>query len=257
MSFVGETIWIIGASSGIGKALAKELSDQGAQLLLSARTEEKLKDLREVVGDHHRIYPLDVSDAGQVKRTVDAIRASTPTLDRVLFLAAIYDPQPISNIDTRFAAHLIQVNFIGALHVTENIMPIFKEQGAGQLALCASVAGYTGLPNGQPYSASKAALINFAESLQCETPDNIDIKLINPGFVETPMTDKNNFEMPMKIKPEDAAKAIAAGLRRKSFEIHFPKKFTYMVKCLSSLPYWAKLPICKKIGQKQRKNTKH
>lgn len=250
MSFVGETVWIIGASSGIGKALAIELANQGAQLLLSARTEEKLKDLKEIVGDHHRIYPLDVSDAGQVKRTVEAIKASTPTLDRVLLFAAIYEPQPVKDIDVRFAEHLMQVNFMGALHVTENILPIFKEQGAGQLALCGSVAGYTGLPNGQPYSASKAAVINFAESLKCEIDQNIDIKLINPGFVETPMTDKNDFDMPMVIKPEQAALAIAKGLKSKSFEIHFPKKFTYLIKMVSALPYWAKLPITKKFDKK-------
>lgn len=253
MSFVGETIWIIGASSGIGKALAIELADQGAQLLLSARTEEKLEDLKKIVGDHHRIYPLDVSDAGQVKRTVEAIKASTPTLDRVLLFAAIYKPQPVKDIDVLFAQHLMQVNVMGALYVTENILPIFEEQGAGQLALCGSVAGYTGLPNGQPYSASKAAVISFAESLYCEMPKNIDIKLISPGFVETPMTDKNDFDMPMVIKPEEAAKAIAKGLKKKSFEIHFPKKFTYLVKIIASLPYWLKLPITKKFDKKPEK----
>lgn len=248
MSFTGETIWIIGASSGIGKALAHELANQGATLILSARSEDKLNKIQQNIGGNkHKVLPLDVSDPTLVKQATQTALSNATLLDRVIFLAGIYDPKSIEDIDLDFAQRIINVNFIGALYVTQSVMPIFKKQGAGQLALCASVAGKIGLPNGQPYSASKAALINFTESLHAETPKDIDIKLINPGFVTTPLTDKNDFDMPMVITAEKAATAIAKGLQSGAFEIHFPKKFTYIVKCIASLPYILGRPLAKKI----------
>ncbi len=251
MTFAGETIWLIGASSGIGEALAYKLASQRATLILSARSEDKLKDIQRKIGDHHLIYPLDVSDRTLVEQAAEAISAKYPSLERVIFLPGIYDPKSIEDMDLEYTQKIMNINFMGAVYVTKAVMPIFKRQGKGQLTLCASVAGYTGLPNGQAYSASKAALINFTESLYCEAPKGIDIKLINPGFVKTPLTEKNDFDMPMCITPEQAADAISKGLRLKPFEIHFPKKFTYLMKALSSLPYALKLPLSRKIGSKK------
>lgn len=245
MSFTGETIWIIGASSGIGEALTYELADQGATLILSARSEDKLNEIQHKIGDKHIVEAFDVSDKAQVEQATQSALSSAKLLDRVIFLAGIYDPKPIEDIDLDYAQEIINVNFMGALYITQAVIPIFKRQGAGQIALCASVAGKIGLPNGQPYSASKAALINFTESLHAEAPEGLDVKLINPGFVKTPLTYKNNFDMPMVITPEKAAKAIAKGLKKGTFEIHFPKKFTYIVKIAASLPYWLKLPLSK------------
>lgn len=247
MAFDGEHIWIIGASSGIGKALAEELAHQGATLILSARSEDDLKKLNKELGGNHLVYPLDVAENKQVTQTVKAITKEVKTLDRIIFMAAIYKPADIEEMDVEFATKLIDVNVMGAIRVSYAVLPVLEKQEQGQIVLCGSVAGFTGLPGGQPYSASKAAIINFAESLYAEVPENIDVKLINPGFVRTRMTDKNPFPMPMRIEPEDAAKHIAKGLKRRSFEIHFPKGFTFIVKFLRALPYCLTLFITRRL----------
>lgn len=250
MSFKNENIWIIGASSGIGAALAKELSNEGATLILSARREEELETLNKELGGEHYIYLLDVADSDHVKHTAETIKENLGKLDRVLFMAAIYRPGDIEEHDVTFAKQLVEVNLLGAIYTTYATLPIFNAQKSGQIVLCGSVAGYTGLPGGQPYSATKAAIINFAESLHAEVQSYIDVKMINPGFVRTRITDKNKFHMPMRIEPEDAAKAIAHGLKHKSFEIHFPKRFTYLVKILHAMPYAIKLFLTRKMRDK-------
>lgn len=250
MSFSGENIWIIGASSGIGATLARELSAGGATLILSARNKDALENLKNELGNQHYIYPMDVADYSHVEAAANYITKTVKKLDRVIFMAAIYKPADIENMDVAFAKQLLEVNVLGAFHVAKAVLPILQKQSKGQLALCASVAGYVGLPGGQPYSASKAALINFAESLYAEAPKNVDIKVINPGFVRTPMTDKNNFSMPMRIEPEVAANCIANGLKSREFEIHFPKKFTIFLKFLSILPYGMQLFLTSKMKNK-------
>lgn len=251
MSFENEHIWIIGASSGIGEAVAKELASQGATLILSARREEELEQLNQKLGGKHHVYPLDVANSDTVQSTANAIATQVGQIDRVLFLAAIYRPDNIDKMDMTFAKQLVEVNLLGAIYTTYAVLPIFNAQQSGQIILCGSVAGYTGLPGGQPYSATKAAIINFAESLYAEIDDFIDVKLINPGFVRTRITDKNQFHMPMRIEPEQAAKAIASGLNKKSFEIHFPKRFTLMVKLIKLMPYSLTLYLTRKMRGKQ------
>ncbi|MDB2415456.1 SDR family NAD(P)-dependent oxidoreductase, partial [Rickettsiales bacterium] len=208
MNFEDETIWIIGASSGIGKELSIKLASHGAKLILSARRESELKKLQKELGPEHKIYPLDVSDKKQVKEVCAKIAKLKNGVDRVLFMPALYKPDSIANMDLEFMSKAVDVNIKGAMYITHAILPIFEKQKSGQIALCGSVAGYTGLPNGQPYSATKAAIINFAESLHAEAPDYINIKLISPGFVQTPMTAKNDFDMPMIITPQKAASYI-------------------------------------------------
>lgn len=250
MTFENQNIWIIGASSGIGRELAVQLSSLGANLIISARREGDLKLLRKEIGSKHKIYPLDVSDTKQVKEVCSKIAKLKNGLDRVIFMPALYKPDSISNMDIEFMSKMIDVNIKGALYITKQVLPIFEKQKSGQISLCGSVAGYTGLPNGQPYSATKAAIINFAESLYVESPEYLDVKLISPGFVTTPMTEKNDFEMPMIITTKQAAEAIIKGLDKNIFEIHFPKKFTIVLKLISLLPYRLKLFLTKKIGKK-------
>jgi short-subunit dehydrogenase len=242
-NFKGETIWLIGASSGIGAALAKSLAALGAKLILSARRGDELQQLNAMINGQHQVMPLDVADAKQVNAAAQKLQQYNTRIDRVIFMAAIYKPCNIAAHDADFAKQLIDVNVLGAMYTTYAVLPLFAVQGKGQLAICASIAGYSGLPGGQPYSASKAALINFTESLYAEVDDSIDIKLINPGFVRTRITDKNKFHMPALLEPEQAAHCIARGLLQPAFEIHFPKRFTYWVKLLGALPYWLKLPI--------------
>jgi len=226
-------IWIIGASSGIGRALAVELASQGATLALSARREYMLIALNKELGGKHTVLPLDVADPKALAEATNTL----PQIDSVIFMPAIYAPHSSKLKDIHLVHKMINVNLGGAFNTVYAVIPYFKKQGYGQIALCGSVAGYRGLPFGQPYCATKSAIANYAESLKIELEQqHIDIKLISPGFVRTPLTDKNQFPMPMMIEANDAAKSIAKGLRSKYFEIHFPKRFTYIMKVLKLLP---------------------
>jgi|MDSW01.1.fsa_nt_gb short-subunit dehydrogenase len=244
--FQGKNVWIIGASSGIGYALAKELSKRGANLILSARSTDKLEYLNNEMEGHHHICPLDVSDIRSVQQAFHYIQKQLGHIDSAINLAALYDPGRLDNMDIEKTRQLVNVNLMGCFNIVYTILPTFIMQEHGQFVLCGSVAGFRGLPKGQPYSATKAAVINLAESLKAENP-NFDIKLINPGFVRTPLTDKNDFDMPMMIEPEQAAKAIAEGLLKSRFEIHFPKKFTIWMKVLRILPNSLYLKIARKL----------
>lgn len=246
-----QIVWIIGASSGIGCALARELSARGAILALSARRKDELEKLNSELGDHHKVFVLDTTDAAITIRAAQAIRAAFGRIDRVIFLAAAYAPMKMDALDIVATKGIVDINLTGAFNLVHAVLPILKTQPVkGQLALCGSVAGYIGLPLGQPYSATKAAIINLAESLHAECNDNVDIKLISPGFVRTPLTDKNDFTMPAIIEPEKAAKEIAEGLLLQRFEIHFPKKFTRVLKLLQLLPYALSQRLTRKINAK-------
>lgn len=247
-SLAGKNIWIIGASTGIGHALAVELSRQGAHLALSARSEDKLKSLNDELGGTHHVLPLDVANTTEFENAGQEISRIFPCLDSAIFMAAIYAPTSLDAMNIEDAKHMVDINLNGALNAVHVVLPILNRQGGGQLALCGSVAGYRGLPGGQPYSATKAAIINLAESLKAEHPE-LDIKVINPGFVRTPLTDKNDFKMPMMIEADEAARIIARELKTRRFEIHFPKRFTFMVKLLALLPpflYFRCLPKFRK-----------
>lgn len=246
--YINKVVWIIGASSGIGEALAYELASRGAVLALSARNEASLKAITDKLNSNeHKIFSFDVSNAEQFKRNAHAIRANLGRIDSIIYLSAVYFPQSLKALDLYQTKEMIDINLLGAFHCIQSVLPIFIEQQTGQIALCGSVAGYIGLPNGQPYSATKAAIQNLAESLYLEHSDMLDIKLISPGFVKTPMTAKNQFKMPMMIEVDVAAKHIANGLLKNNFEIHFPKRFTYILKFINCLPNWMKLKLMKTI----------
>lgn len=234
----GKYIWIIGASSGIGASLAKELALRGANLALSARRQDKLAQLLKTIGEkNHVIAPLDVADHQSIEKAQEHILQHFPYIDSVIFLAAIYSPHDGKPKELSFIHDMLNVNLGGAFNLINTAQPQFEKQGYGQLVLCASVAGYRGLPTGQPYCATKAALINLGESLHVDLkPKNIDVKIICPGFVKTPLTDKNDFPMPMIIESESAAHAIVKGICSRAFEIHFPKKFTLIMKVMRLLP---------------------
>jgi short-subunit dehydrogenase len=239
-----ETIWIIGASEGIGAALAREWSKRGVRLILSARSAEPLEELAASLGPDHIALPLDVSDRDSLDAASQKLSDLVP-LDRVVHLAAMYDPGKVMDIDPEAAAKLVTVNLTGTLNLAQVATPMLKE--GGQLALCGSIAGYIGLPQGQIYSATKAGVINLTESLRAELADSRDVRLISPGFVDTRMTRRNDFDMPAMVTPEVAARAIVDGLHSNAFEIHFPRRLTYALKLLSALPYWAALPLTRRL----------
>lgn len=239
-----ETIWIIGASEGIGAALAREWAGRGARMILSARSAERLEKLAASLGPEHVALPLDVGDRETLVKAAAKIAQIGP-LDRVVHLAAVYDPGKITELDPETAAKIVSVNLTGSFHIAQ-IAPSLLRVG-GQLALCGSVAGYIGLPQGQIYSATKAGVISLAESLRAELAGYYDVRLICPGFVDTRLTQRNDFPMPAMITPETAACAIINGLNARCFEVHFPRRLTYALKLLSALPYWAALPLTRRL----------
>lgn len=248
--YASQTVWIVGASSGIGKALAHELHSRGCRLVLSARSEDKLKNLAADLGNQdHIVLPLDVSKSKDFAGAITHLQECGGLPDRMINLAAIYEPGRVDEMNLKKAAKLIDINLKGTLYFVETGLKMaqLRPDTSLQIAVCGSVAGYSGLPNGQPYSATKAAVMNYAESLRAECQsDKLDIRLISPGFVDTPMTEKNDFSMPMMIEPEQAAEAIADGLAGEAFEIHFPKRFTVLVKLLRLLPYSLFFPAVKR-----------
>lgn len=232
--FKDKTVWIVGASSGIGAALAAELDRRGARLVLTARRGDELEALNRGLGGRHRVIAADVTDV----QALAAVVQSMDKVDSAIFLAAVYTPTMLEDMDILAAKQTVDINLMGALNFVHAIYAKMRAQEHGQIALCGSVAGYCGLPAGQPYGATKAAVINLAESLKVEAARHgVDVRVINPGFVRTPLTDKNQFSMPMIIEPDVAAKALADGLLSARFEIAFPKAFTVFVRVLSRLPY--------------------
>jgi short-subunit dehydrogenase len=230
--------WIIGASTGIGEALALELAGRGEILCLSARNEVALEALRiRLSGKGHVTKAVDVLDAPGLLSTAQALYGLWGRIDRIIVMAAVYQPMKLGELDLTETQKIIQINLMGMFNAVEAALSVMKAQTGGQITLCASVAGYRGLPNAQPYAATKAGVISLAESLRADWGHKLDIKVINPGFVATRLTEKNDFPMPFVVTPEKAAKAIARGLESKGFEIHFPKRFSYMLKFLRHAPY--------------------
>lgn len=244
MSFAGKRVWIIGASAGIGAALARAFAAEGAVLILSARDADALHGLSAECGGA-QVMPLDLAVPETLATAVEQL-ATQPKLDAILCTAALYDPSNVAEMMPERAAQMVRVNLLGTLEVARLCPPLLRD--GGQLALFGSVAGYIGLPGGQPYSATKAAVNNLAESLAAELAPRVDVRLICPGFVRSRLTEKNTFTMPAIITPEEAAAHVVRGLKGRAFEIHFPKRFTLAVKLLRLLPYGLSLRLTRRIG---------
>lgn len=248
----GRRVWVIGASYGIGAAIARDLLDRGAKVALSARKRALLQG----VAEGHRdalIAPLDVTDVASVRAAAQSIERTWGGFDLALVVAGTHVEMrahlglvaggaeveldaPHWNLDR--ARQLLEVNLHGVLNCVDAILPVLARQGSGGIGIVASVAGYVGLPKALVYGASKAALINFTESLYGDLrPQGIGVYLINPGFVDTPLTQKNKFAMPALMKAEDAARVTLEEIAAGEFEIHYPKRFTRWLKLLRALPY--------------------
>lgn len=229
-------IWLIGASEGIGAALAKHLAAEHAQLLLSARNKERLEHLRtSLPGVGHQLIVLDVSSLESIREAWQTVAAFPP--DIVIYNAGVYTPMDAQHLDIAAVESMLDINLCGAFRVVCTLLPSYLERNKGHLVLVGSVAGYRGLPSAMGYGASKAGLMHFAENLRADLKrTKIKVQLVSPGFVKTRLTDKNNFQMPCIITPDKAAQYIIQGLRSGVFEIHFPKRFTYLMKLLRLLP---------------------
>jgi short-subunit dehydrogenase len=237
MSENQKKIWITGASSGIGKALAEKFAAEGWKVAVSARRKEILDKMSE----HENIfsYPLDVTNQDQVKKKFEKIIEDFNELNLCVFSSGTYDPKLEQEINVKQNKFVMETNFFGVLYCIKAVESYFKNQKNGHISIVSSIAAYRGLPNSSGYGPSKAALTNLTESLYFDFKKyNVRISLVSPGFIKTPLTDKNEFPMPFIKSPEFAAKQMFNGLTKsKAFEIHFPKALTVLLKIFRVLPY--------------------
>ena len=232
-----KVIWITGASTGIGRALAIKFAEKGWIVAASARRENLLKELNQI---NKNIYPfpLDVTNIDQCKIVSKDILEQFKNIEICVFCTGMHDPKSEKEFNLEKIIKIMEVNYFGVINSINSIYSYYNNKKSGQISIVSSVAGYRGLPAAGAYCASKSALTSFTESLHFEMrKKNIRVSLISPGFIKTPMTDQNDFPMPMIKSPEFAAEQIYSGLIKKnSFEIHFPKAFTFIMKILRILP---------------------
>ena len=232
-----KVIWITGASSGIGRCLALKFANEGWVVAASARREDLLKELNSVNQNIHS-FPLDVTNIDQCKTVFKSIIEKFKDVEISVFGTGIHDPRSEKSFNLEKIREITEVNYFGTLNCINAVYDYYKNKESGQISIVSSVAGYRGLPAAGAYCASKSALSSFAESLYFEMKRrNVRVSLVCPGFIKTPMTDKNDFPMPMIKSSEFAADQMYTGLIKKTgFEIHFPKAFTFLMKFLKILP---------------------
>ena len=266
--WTGRTAWLVGASSGIGRALASALHARGARVVVSAR---KAEALNAFVAEHPGALalPMDVTHLPAVKVATQQILANGG-LDCMVYCAGHYREMTATAFDLPDMLRHCQINYEGALHLLDAVLPHFLGRSTssstsngnrplnrhstghfnGHISLISSVAGYRGLPKSLAYRPTKAALINLSETLYLDLHGRgIGVSLINPGFVDTPLTAQNKFTMPALISTDEAAAEILRGWEKGEFEIHFPKRFTYVMKLLQLLPYRASFAATRRLTQ--------
>lgn len=228
-----------------------ELAKRGENICISSSNklslEKKAYEISAKIGKDIYYKVVDVSSYEQLSEAAVEIVQKYSKLERVIFMAGIYQPMETNYMKPLETSKIIEVNLIGAFNTVNAVIPFIKEKRLGQIAICGSLSGYIGLPNAQPYAATKAALINLAETMKVDLCDEIDVKLISPGFVSTRLTEKNSFDMPALMTTKKAAKIISDGLNSSKFEIHFPKRLSFTLKIISLLPYFLSNTILTKL----------
>ena len=248
-----KTIWITGASTGIGRALAIKFAKNGWNVAASARRENLLKELEELNQDIYS-FPLDVTDKEKCKEVFKKIEDKFKTIDISFFSTGTWDPGKEKEIDVEQIENVMKVNFFGTLNCIKSVEKYYRNKKSGHISIVSSIAGYRGLPNSTGYGPSKSALNNLAESLFFDFKRyGVRVSLISPGFIKTPMTDKNDFKMPFLKTTDFAADKIYDGLvNTNKFEIHFPKQLTLILKLLRILPYSLYLKLISKLTKYQK-----
>jgi len=248
-----KNIWITGASSGIGRALAIKFANEGWQIAISARRKELLDELSKT-NSNISSFPLDVTNRSSCDQVFENILKKYLNIDLCIFSTGTYDPKTEKEINLDKIENVMKVNFFGTLNCIKAVETHLKNKKKGHIAIMSSVAGYRGLPNSSGYGPSKAALINLAESLYFDFKRHkVRVSLISPGFIKTPLTDKNEFKMPFLKSPEFAANKIYNGLiKSKSFEITFPKELTIIMKLFKILPNKIYLYLIRKLTKIQK-----
>jgi NAD(P)-dependent dehydrogenase (short-subunit alcohol dehydrogenase family) len=233
--------WVTGASSGLGRAVAERLAREGWWVAVSARRVSEIEELAQTAqSEGHRMLavPADVTDDASIRRAVETIEAEIGPIDLAILNAGSHTPMSAGDFSASGFQALVETNLVGTARCLDSLLPGMIERRRGHLAIVASVAGYVGLPTAAAYGATKAGLINLAEALKPDLEAHgIKIQLVNPGFVRTPLTDKNPFRMPLLMEVGDAADALLRGLQSARFEISFPWRFTVFLKLLRLLPY--------------------
>ncbi len=252
-----QRIWIVGGSSGIGLELVKKWLQEGMYVITSARKASSTKELlalKQIYEKHIQIIDMDVTSMESVKKAVPQAWKRFEGIDVWFYNAAVYEVMSTKEWDVDHFEAMMQINYMGAVRVMKELLPYFDKKGEGRWIWNASLSSYFGLPLGGGYSAPKAALLNLAESLQPELREKgIQLQVINHGFVKTRLTEKNSFEMPELMTPEDAAEHIIQGINNSNrFEIHFPFKLSTFLQILRLLPYRISLSVTKKMLPKER-----
>jgi short-subunit dehydrogenase len=232
-------VWITGASSGIGEAVAKQLASEGYTVAASARSVDKLQALASKSYGRGRIkaYPLDVTDSTAQNKVIEQIHAELGAIHIAILNAGTYYPDDLEHLNRDMIRKQFDLNVFSTMDGIQALLPYLRQKTGAQIAVVASVAGYRGLPHATGYGGTKAALINMTESLKLECNKlGIKLQLICPGFVKTPLTDKNTFPMPFLIDADQAARIISKGLKSEKFEIVFPWAMALMMKILRVLP---------------------
>lgn len=236
----GKRYWIVGASAGFGAALAHQLSRVGVRLVLSARSEDDLRDLAAALPGPAEIAPVDVTDAAALARVCDEIGE----IDGVVQMAGVYWPFGAQDWDAEQANTMAEVNFVGAMKLMGVVLPRFTARDHGHIVLTGSLSGYRGLPGAAPYTASKAGVMALAESLHADLHrTGVDVQLLVPGFIRTRLTDKNNFRMPFRMEPEDAARRAFEHMCSDNFRTAFPRGFSLLFRGSQFLPGWLYYPL--------------
>ncbi len=234
-TFQGKRYWLVGASDGLGAALARKMSAAGAHVILSARSEEGLREVAENLPGEATVLPMDVADAESVQTAADA----AGDVDGVVFLAGVYWPMPATEWDADKVTAMVDINFTGLVRVMGAVVPRLVERDVGHIVVTGSLSGFRGLPGAIGYAASKAGTMSLAESMYADLKDTgVDVQLINPGFIRTRLTDKNDFKMPFIMEPDAAADEMMAHMRTDRFKKSFPRLFSLVFRVSQLMPDW-------------------
>jgi len=231
----GKRYWLVGASEGLGRALAQKMSAAGAELVLSARSAERLEDLAGSLSGPSSVVTIDVAD----EDSVQAAARSAGQVDGLVYLAGIYWPMRAQDWDAGQVAAMCDVNFTGAARVLGQVLPGMVARDRGHVVLTGSLSGFRGLPGAVGYGASKAGVMSLAETMRADLKGTgVEVQLANPGFIRTRLTDKNDFRMPFLMEPEDAAGRMFAHMNSRRFAANFPRLFGAMFRASQFLPDW-------------------
>ena len=234
-NWAGKRYWLVGASEGLGRALAQEMSAAGAELVLSARNTERLAVLAASLPGPARVVAVDIADHDSVQAAAQA----AGDLDGVVFLAGVYWPMASQNWQAAQAETMADINFTGAVRVMGAVVPAMVARGQGHLVLTGSLAGFRGLPGAIGYGASKAGVMALAESMHCDLrATGVQVQLVNPGFIRTRLTEQNDFAMPFIMEPEAAARVMFAHMNTGRFSCSFPRVFSWVFRGAQFLPDW-------------------